>query len=209
MNSWQPDNHSPYQEILDYWFGDDHAAPWPAKALSRRWFLSNPAQDAEIRERFGDLVEAALQRELVEWERAAPSRLALILLLDQFTRNLFRGEARAFAGDHRAATLTLEGLSTGMQRSLPLAGQVFFCMPLMHAEEPELQAQSVACFERLHEQAPPTLKETLRSNLDFAHEHRDLIARFGRFPHRNDALGRESSAEERAFLADNGKRYGQ
>lgn len=209
MDNWGMDSQSAYQDILDYWFGDDHAAPWPVQAFSRRWFISNPAQDAEIGERFADRVEAALRRELVEWERSAPSRLALILLLDQFTRNLFRGEAGAFAGDHRAATLTLEGLSTGMQRQLPLAGQVFFCMPLMHAEDLTLQEQSVVCFEGLHEQAPAALKETLRGNLDFAREHHDLIARFGRFPHRNRALGRESSAEERAFLADTGKRYGQ
>lgn len=197
----------PHQDVLDYWFGDGQAC-WPAKALTRRWFLSNSAQDADIAARFADRVEAALARELVDWERDAPSRLALILLLDQFTRNMYRGTARAFEGDHRAATLALEGVSTGMDRRLPWAGQVFFYMPLMHTEDLELQRRGEACYRDLRERAPDTLTEILGEHLKFASEHRAIIERFGRFPHRNRALGRESSAEERACL-EQAKTYGQ
>ena len=198
---------APHQDILDYWFGDTRAV-WPDKTLSKRWFKSTPARDAEIAAYFGDRVEAALARELVDWEREAPSRLALILLLDQFTRNIYRGTARAFAGDHRAATLTLEGVSTGMDRRLHWAGQVFFYMPLMHAEDLDLQRRGEACYADLHDRAPEALKETLASNLAFAGEHRAIIERFGRFPHRNEALGRESTAEELEFLKS-AKSYGQ
>lgn len=198
----------PHQDILDFWFGEDQAAAWPEAAVTRRWFLSNAAQDADIAERFGERVEAALQQELVEWEREPQARLALILLLDQFTRNIFRGQARAFDGDHRAATLTLEGLSTGMDRRLSWAAQTFFLMPLMHAEDLELQNRGVAGFENLQERVPQALREAIAVNVRFAEEHRDLIARFGRFPHRNRALGRTSSAEEQEYLKD-GKTYGQ
>lgn len=198
---------APHQDILDYWFGEAEAV-WPPKALSRRWFCSTAAQDAEIAEYFGDRVQAALMRELVDWEREAPSRLALILLLDQFTRNLYRGTAEAFNGDHRAATLTLEGISTGMDRRLPWAGQLFFYMPLMHAEDLDLQRRGEACFVDLQQRVPETLNATIGHSLAFAREHRAIIERFGRFPHRNRALGRESSAEERAFL-ETARRYGQ
>lgn len=197
----------PHEDILEFWFGDGDR-DWPEQAITRRWFQSSAAQDADIKARFGDRVAAALERELVDWEQESPSRLALILLLDQLTRNIFRGTARAFAGDHRAATLSLEGLSTGMDRRLPWAGQVFFCMPLMHAEDVDLQNRSVACYRDLHQRVPPALRPAIAENLRFAEEHRDIIVRFGRFPHRNQVLGRDSTPEEIAFL-ETANRYGQ
>ncbi|MCC4309557.1 DUF924 domain-containing protein [Alcanivorax marinus] len=203
------DLHAPHEDILTFWFGeerDEHG--WPPAGITRGWFKSSPARDADMEARFGDLVEAALARELVDWEREAGPRLALILLLDQFTRNIFRGEARAFAGDHRAATLCLEGLSTGQDRRLDWPGQVFFCMPLMHAEDEDLQNRAVRCYQDLSQRVPAALRPRIEENVRFAEEHRDVIRRFGRFPHRNQALGRESTAEERAFL-ETAKRYGQ
>lgn len=197
----------PHEDILEFWFGDGDR-DWPEQAITRRWFQSSAAQDADIKARFGDRVGAALERKLVDWEQESPSRLALILLLDQLTRNIFRGTARAFAGDHRAATLSLEGLSTGMDRRLPWAGQVFFCMPLMHAEDVDLQNRSVACYRDLHQRVPPALRPAIAENLRFAEEHRDIIVRFGRFPHRNQVLGRDSTPEEIAFL-ETANRYGQ
>ncbi|MBF1801355.1 DUF924 family protein [Alloalcanivorax profundimaris] len=201
------DLSAPHRDILTFWFGDG-GGDWPPSSVSRHWFKSTPARDAEIEERFGDRVRAALRRELVDWEREAGSRLALILLLDQFTRNIYRGTAEAFAGDHRAATLCLEGLSTGMDRRLDWAGQVFFCMPLMHAEDEDLQKRSVVCYRDLRERVPEAVRSRLDENVHFAEEHRDIIERFGRFPHRNQVLGRESTAEELAFL-ETAKRYGQ
>ncbi|GAA5118528.1 DUF924 family protein [Alloalcanivorax gelatiniphagus] len=203
------DLHAPHEDILTFWFGeerDEHG--WPPAGITRGWFQSSPARDADIEARFGDRVRAALERELVDWEREAGSRLALILLLDQFTRNIYRGSADAFAGDHRAATLCLEGLSTGQERRLDWPGQVFFYMPLMHAEDEDLQNRAVGCYRDLCERVPEALRPHIEENLRFAEEHRDIIRRFGRFPHRNQALGRESSAEELTFL-ETAKRYGQ
>ncbi|EKF74070.1 hypothetical protein A11A3_10441 [Alcanivorax hongdengensis A-11-3] len=194
-----------WQEILDYWFtqGSD-----PAPTSRRLWFRASAADDAQIDHRFGALVTAALQRELVEWERHAPSRLALIVLLDQFPRHIYRGEARAFAGDHRAATLAVEGLSRRMDQSLPAMQRVFFYMPLMHAEDEDLQRLCLASLERLSHECDAEYRQAVADSLRSARQHQEIITRFGRFPHRNDALGRASTAEEMAFLEASGS-FGQ
>ncbi|HQS31420.1 MAG TPA: DUF924 family protein, partial [Polaromonas sp.] len=135
-------------------------------------------------------------------------RLALIILLDQFTRNVFRGSGQAFAGDARAQQLVLQTLAEGGDLQLPWVGRVFMYMPLMHAESLVLQEECVARFGQLVADAPTDLKERLQGNLDFARQHRAIIAQFGRFPYRNAALGRASTAEEQAFLTT-GPRFGQ
>lgn len=197
-----------WQQVLDFWFADGLDRGWPTQNMSRLWFRADRSVDQGIEEQFGHLVEAALCSELVDWEARPQSRLALILLLDQFTRNIHRGSGQAFAGDHRAVTLVLEGLARGMDRELPWIGRVFFLMPLMHAEDEDLQQRCVQEFESLQAQAPADIAEKIAGNVAFAREHRDIVLRFGRFPHRNQALGRESSEDEKAFL-ENGPRYGQ
>lgn len=194
--------------ILSFWFGDSLEQGWPVQSRNKLWFRADAAVDTEIETRFADQVELALMGELVDWEAKPLSRLALIILLDQFPRNIWRGTARAFAGDHRALTLTCEGLATGMSDKLPWIGRVFFCMPLMHAEDLDMQNLAVSTYQRMVDRAPPEIADGMRHNLDFAIEHRDIIERFGRFPHRNDALGREDTEEERLYLRD-GARYGQ
>ena len=131
-----------------------------------------------------------------------------MLLLDQFTRNMYRASADAFSGDHRAITLVMEGIARRMDLELPTIGRVFFYMPLMHAEDEDLQAEAVRQFERLHQAASGDAKAGVASNLEFALEHQQVIQRFGRFPHRNAVLGRDSTAEELAYLED-ANRYGQ
>jgi len=190
----------PWQDVLNYWFEDGLNQDWPQASVTRKWFRASAGDDAEIEHRFGAYVEAALQQELVDWERHPQSRLALILLLDQFTRHIYRGQGRAFAGDHRAATLAVEGVSRQMHSKLPLCGQVFFLMPLMHAEEEDLQDLCLKSMTDLLERAPASCRDSVRSSVNAARQHRDLIGRFGRFPHRNKALGRESTAEELAWL---------
>lgn len=197
-----------WQRVLDFWFDDGLDKGWPSHNMSELWFRADRSVDQGIAEQFGHLVEAALYNELVDWEARPLSRLALILLLDQFTRNIYRGSGQAFAGDHRAVTLVLEGLARGMDRELPWVGRVFFLMPLMHAEDEDLQQRCVQEFESLQAQAPAEIAGKIAGNVAFAREHRDIVARFGRFPHRNQALERESSAEEQAFLGG-GPRYGQ
>lgn len=206
MNHLLP--HAQPQDVLDFWFGDGLQQDWPSENLDPLWFGGGAAQDDAIRHRFGALVESALGGGLTEWETDLPTRLALLIVLDQFSRNAHRGQARAFAGDSRAQQLVLAALEAGEDESLARVGRVFLYMPLMHAEDLALQERCVACFTALHGNSPPALRQTLAGNLRFAIEHRDTIQRFGRFPHRNTALGRESSAEEVRFLK-NGPRYGQ
>ena len=195
-------------EILDFWLGDGLTQGWPTADLNRRWFLGGAALDEEIRSRFGQAVQQAMQGELTSWEAPLHSRLALVILLDQFSRNVFRGTARAFDGDTHARKLTLRTLAQQEDRQLPWVSRVFLYMPLMHAEDIALQDQCVACFSQLVTDAPAALKPKLQGNLDFAIQHQGIIARFGRFPYRNAVLGRSSSDGENDFLR-NGPRFGQ
>ena len=196
------------QEVLHFWLGDGMARDWPTDNRSALWFGGGAEQDALVRERFGALVEQALGGGLVGWEQRVEERLALVLLLDQFTRNVFRGQPRAFAGDGRAQRLVMQTLALGQHEELPRVARVFLYMPLMHAESPALQGECVLRFQALAKGSPPELQDTLAGNLRFAEQHRDIVQRFGRFPHRNAALGRVNTPEEDAFLTD-GPRFGQ
>lgn len=195
-------------QVLGYWLGDALQLGWPSQSRSALWFGGGQAQDAEITRRFGDLVEQALEGGLGDWEDTPLARLALVIVLDQFTRNMFRGQARAFAGDARAQSLVMDALERQWDAQLPGAGAVFLYMPLMHAEDLALQDTCVRCFERLQAAAAPERQQDLQGHVRYAVTHRDIIARFGRFPYRNAALGRTDSAEETEFLRD-GPRFGQ
>jgi uncharacterized protein (DUF924 family) len=183
-----------WQDVLNYWFEDGLSQDWPQASVTRKWFRASAGDDAEIEHRFGVYVEAAIQQELVDWERQPQSRLALILLLDQFTRHIYRGQS--------------QGVSRQMHSKLPLCGQVFFLMPLMHAEDEDLQDLCLNSMTALLERAPDSCRKSVQSSVDAARQHRELIRRFGRFPHRNGALGRESTAEELAYLEKTGS-FGQ
>lgn len=196
------------QDVLDFWFGDGLQRDWPSQDLNERWFGGGPAQDEAIRNRFGPLVNEALDGGLTGWEAEPRARLALIVLLDQLSRNVHRGQRRAFDGDARAQRLSRLSLAEGMDATLTPAGCVFLYMPLMHAENLALQDESVARFQRLVDSSPETLRDKLSSNLRFAVLHRDIVAEFGRFPHRNAVLGRDGTPEEDEFLKD-GPRFGQ
>ncbi len=197
--------------VLDFWFGDSLVHGWPVVPRKPLWFGSDPAVDEAIRQGFGPLVAQALAGGLTDWEEPPRHRLALLVLLDQFTRNLHRGQATAFAGDARACALALDLLDRGLHRSLPPIGRVFVFMPLMHAEDLALQDRCIRCFEDLLADTPAdhaVARDDLASHLQFARLHRDIVLRFGRFPHRNQALGRRNTDEETAFLVD-GPRFGQ
>ena len=206
------------QSVLDFWLGDGLTHGWPTQDLGKRWFGGGAALDEEIKTRFGAQVMQALEGELNDWadvsstpaQPARPplGRLALIILLDQFTRNVFRGSGQAFAGDTLAQQLVLQTLADGADLQLPWVGRVFMYMPLMHAENLALQNECVTRFGQLVADAPPALKEQLQGNLDFARQHRAIIEQFGRFPYRNAALGRASTPEEQVFLTT-GQRFGQ
>jgi uncharacterized protein (DUF924 family) len=194
--------------VLDFWLGDGYASGWPSRDMGKQWFGGTPELDRQIADRFGGLVAQALAGGLGEWEADPLDRLALVILLDQFPRNIHRGQAQAFAGDARAQQLVQDALAQGMDQQLPWVGRMFMYMPLMHAEDLALQEEGVRRFQQLAADAPEDLRVTLGSSLKFAEQHRDIIARLGRFPYRNNALGRTNTALEFDFLKD-GPRFGQ
>ena len=199
---------TPTEDILRYWFQDGLESGWPSSKLGALWFGGGAALDSQILDRFGHWVHQAVDGGLEAWESPILDRMALVLLLDQFTRNVYRGQARAFAGDARAQALATTTLSAGLDAGLPLVGRVFMAMPLMHAERLDLQDRCVAHFEALLAASPDGRVPDLQGNLAAAREHREIIARFGRFPHRNGVLGRPSSADEQAYL-HTARRFGQ
>jgi uncharacterized protein (DUF924 family) len=200
--------HTLSAEILDFWLGDGLTLGWPTQNLGKRWFGGGAVLDQAIKARFGAAAQLAALGGLQDWEKELYSRLALVILLDQFSRNMFRGTAQAFDGDARAQQLTLQTLAHQEDLQLPWVGRVFIYMPLMHAENAALQAKSVACFSKLVADAPADLQPQLQGNLDFAQQHQAIISRFGRFPSRNAALGRASTPEEKDFLLT-ARRFGQ
>lgn len=169
-------------DIIGFWFAD---------GMHRRWFGSDPAFDAHIRERFETTWLAAAAGELDDWQQTADGCLALAIVLDQFPLNMYRGQARAFATEAVAIGVAKHAVAQGLDRQLPGSQLAFLYMPLMHSEDLADQDRSVALFEAAG----------LNDNARFARHHRELIQRFGRFPHRNAILGRTSSASEREYLA--------
>ncbi|HUF74151.1 MAG TPA: DUF924 family protein [Gammaproteobacteria bacterium] len=196
--------------LLDFWFGGYLVDADRLNLLKKLWFSATPDQDAELRERFGGLSEAAARGELDAWAETPRGRLALIVLLDQLPRSLHRGKRDAFAQDARALELCHEGLELGIDAALAPLERVFFCMPLQHAESRVIQALAVETFGKLAEtETEKPIATALGNAADFALQHRAIIDRFGRFPHRNEALGRETTEAEREFLASGGSTFGQ
>ena len=176
-------------DLLHFWFEECQPV---------QWFRKDPAFDQQVRERFGALSERAVAGQLQQWAEEPDSALALVLLLDQLPRQLWRGTPEAFAGDAAALELSLRALAMGWIEAEPQRERRQFClMPLMHSEDLAIQEQGLKLFERFCD------AETTA----FAGRHRDVIARFGRFPHRNEVLGRSSSTEELAFLKQPGSRF--
>lgn len=184
--------------ILEFWFG-----PGEAQSFRAEWFEKNPAFDQEISHRFQIEIGQALSGGLAAWEDMPRAALALILLLDQFPRNAYRNTPRAFAGDPRAQAVTLRGLDRGYDRKLTPLERFFFYLPLEHAEDLALQDKSVALMGALA--TDPAMAGSQAA--DYAEQHRAIIARFGRFPHRNEILGRESTLEEIEFLQEPGSSF--
>ena len=190
----EPEPPAAARAVLDFWFLPPGA---PGHGTYRpEWFRKDPAFDAAIRGRFRNDVEAALAGERDDWNAGGEGCLALILLLDQFTRNIFRDTPRAFAGDARALALAEDAIAAGRDTALPPLCRWFLYLPFMHAESLPIQERSVALFRSLNEAGGAAFE----SPLDYAVRHRDVIARFGRFPHRNVILGRASTPAESEFL---------
>jgi uncharacterized protein (DUF924 family) len=176
------------QSVLQFWFEE---------ATPKQHFGKDGAFDNTIRERFGALHAAAVRGELAAWRDTAGGRLAEIIVLDQFSRNLFRDDPRAFAADGMALVLAQEAIRAGADEGMPAGRRVFLYMPFMHSESPAIHVQA----ERLFRQTG------LERNYEFELKHKAIIDRFGRFPHRNAVLGRLSTAEEEAFLRQPGSSF--
>jgi uncharacterized protein (DUF924 family) len=197
----------PWQPLLDWWFGPEASASQTAAARQGLWFGKKDHQDAEARERFGGLVEQALDGGLADWAEQPDGWLALVLLLDQLPRMILRNDPRGFAGDARAQALVAEGLARGLDRHLSPIRQVFIYLVLEHAENLASQERALYRYRLLLDGADAAERSLFENFLDFSERHRMVIARFGRFPHRNAVLGRISSDEESAFLQEPGSRF--
>ncbi|WCM88727.1 DUF924 family protein [Acidovorax sp. NCPPB 3576] len=176
------------RHVLTFWFEE---------STPQQWFAKDDTFDAAIRKRFADLHHEAAQAALWAWRATPQGRLAEVIVLDQFSRNLHRASAQAFAQDGMALVLAQEAIAARADAVLPEAWRAFLYMPYMHSESAAVQAQSVALFTQLGH----------ANNLDFAVRHRDIVARFSRFPHRNAVLGRTSTPEETAFLREPGSAF--
>lgn len=184
------------EQVLEFWFPAD-----PDRA-NKLWWGKDEALDTEVRERFGSTLAAAKDGALDHWAETARGRVALIIVLDQLSRNIFRGDPETYAADQQARALTVEGLERGHDRALSPMERMFFYMPLEHSESLADQERCVELMRALADEVAddPALRDSFAIIVDFAIRHRDIVARFGRFPHRNALLGRPSTPAELEFL---------
>jgi uncharacterized protein (DUF924 family) len=197
------------EEVLEFWFGADPDDRAEISKRTRDWFAADPAFDELIRTRFMATMNAAAAGELRLWKLAAHGTLALILLFDQFPRNIWRATPAAFSFDSRALALARDAVASGTDRELSFVERQFLYLPFEHAEDGEAQDKSVQCFQRLHDESPAELKDILGIALQHALEHREVIATFGRFPYRNLALDRPSTPAENDWLSAQHKKTSQ
>ncbi len=191
-----------WQYVLNFWFGDAEDDAQVAEQQSALWWGKSEEADQLIWAKFSHRVDQASEGSLVHWLDHPEGRLAAIILIDQFRRNIYRDKAEAFSADELALRWCLDGLESGEDRSLRPIERLFFYLPLEHAEELTLQRRSVALFEQLLCEVNVESQSLFEGYLDFARRHLVIIERFGRFPHRNAILGRSSTEEERAFLQE-------
>jgi uncharacterized protein (DUF924 family) len=195
--------------ILDFWFGELREGEVPPPELSRMWWAKDQKTDDYIRNNFESPLINAREDRLREWEKTPRGTLALIILLDQFSRNILRDTPGAFSQDPQALGKAAKGIEKGFDKVLHPVMRVFFYMPFMHSENLEMQERSIELFGAMEREftSPPELAKMLSSNRDYAERHYAIIKRFGRYPHRNVILGRESSPEELEFLNEPGSSF--
>lgn len=197
------------EEVLNFWFGrlNQHGLPRPTRSLF--WFQKDATADKIIRVYFEPHLKAAIAGELDGWADTPRGRLALIVLCDQFSRNMYRATPAAFLQDDKALQLCTSGIDLGMDQALAPIERVFFYFPLEHAESLEAQQRCVDVLTTVITSSDEPAKTRLNTFLDYAVMHRDIIARFGRFPHRNKILGRISTSEEAQYMAAGAATFGQ
>lgn len=197
------------REIVEFWLGRSIEGPEAAEERREFWYRGGDALDHEIRTRFGTHVERACEGGFEEWCASAEGALALIILLDQFTRSIYRATPGAYCGDARALCIASRAVESGIDRSLPVTGRLFLYHPFHHAESVEDQDRSIALVDAIRHDVQQQWHEYLDRRVEGFTKHRDIVARFGRFPHRNHIVQRPSTAEEEAFLNGEHETFGQ
>lgn len=197
------------QEILNFWFGPLSGPKDLASEKAPIWFSGGPELDAQISARFGDHLAQLKAQAAPSLGDSPKERLALVILFDQLSRNIHRGSKEAFEADHITRALTIEMIDAGQDQALYPIERVFLYLPLEHSERLSDQLLCLKCMERLTQSVTPEQRATFENYTDYAQQHLEIIERFGRFPHRNGILGRTSTPEEREYMADGGRSFGQ
>lgn len=195
------------EKILEFWFGSLKGRTDLAQDKSAMWFVNGAEYDEVISENFLSIYNQACDGQLEKWRQSSRTLLALIILLDQFSRHIHRNNARSFAQDEKVVEIVKQGINDGLDRSLYFIERKFFYMPLMHAEDIVTQEFAVSMFTGLLNEVPDALKQVFSKSLSFAESHHYVISNFGRFPELNDILGRESTPAEIEFLATGKYRF--
>jgi uncharacterized protein (DUF924 family) len=195
------------ESVLAFWFGPPGSATAVAGRQRSLWFGKSPENDRAVAEHFAATLLAATAGELDHWTHTPRGRLALVIVLDQFPHHIHRDQPQAFSTDPQALTQSLAALAAGEDQQLAPIERVFLYLPLEHAESIEMQDRSVSLFEKLAHEAADDERALFDNFLDYARRHRDVVSRFGRFPHRNAILGRASTPDELEFLKQPGSRF--
>lgn len=194
--------------ILDFWIGPAAEDYLAAQKRNKLWFIKSEKTDRLIQRQYEPVLQALAADQAAAWRDAGPrARLAAIIVFDQFSRNIYRGQTKAFAQDAMALSLAQDALDARDDEVLTEVERSFLYLPFEHSEAPENQARSVDLFERLAREARPAFKPICQNALDYAYQHRDVIAQFGRFPHRNAILGRKNTQAEAVYLAKPGSGF--
>lgn len=195
-------------KILQYWFGEAEGILLPTQEQTHKWFAGDPLVDADIMDNFSEEHKDAISGHYEVWENHHRGTLALIVVMDQFSRHMFRNTPHAFAYDQKALDLCLRGIEREYDHLLSLLERAFFYFPLMHSESTEMQSFSVRAFQMLVSLSFPETRSIYEQFLEYAVRHYEAIRQFGRFPQRNEFLGRESTPEELEYLKKHGIRWG-
>jgi uncharacterized protein (DUF924 family) len=194
-------------DVLWFWLGDVDGDGLAEQALTQRWWRKDPDFDHEVAAKFEPTWQAIMAGDREAWLETPHSTLAYVIVLDQFSRNMFRNTPRAFEGDPTALRVAADGVKRGIDRALHGHERVFFYMPFEHSEDLAVQERGVELFTAMRDQSEGRVREAVAENVDYAKRHRDVIARWGRFPHRNRILGRPSTPEEIEFLKQPGSSF--
>jgi uncharacterized protein (DUF924 family) len=197
------------EEILQFWFEDACESPAQAEARNAFWFSANAEFDAQIWTLYADVVTDASLDHYENWAGSPLGRLALIIVLDQFPRNIFRGTSEAYRYDAQVLALARAGVEKGQLAGLAIPHQAFFLMPYQHSEDIQVQRSGVELMQGIVDEAPDEWRACASAYSDYAHQHHDIVANYGRFPHRNAPLGRTSTEAESRYLSDGGQTFGQ